>query len=278
MASPFPGMDPFIESQGFSTLHGSMIFLMQETLQGRLPDGYYAASQERVWIDTATWIEPDVKISRTAKKKSSRSAVTGAAVATLAKPIVVFVAQDDHTENFLEIYNKIGDMKRLVCSIEILSPTNKTPGEKGQKVYRRKQHEILRRRVHLVEIDLLRAGRHTTAVPLDFATADAGEFDYHVCVRRFNRFAEFDVYPILMQQKLPRIAVPLLPADGDIEVDLQGDLSESVCGGAVPAGNRLSHRQDRRPPLTKEQDEWMRDVRAAARRDSTGPGRFLDRA
>jgi len=259
MASPFPGMDPFIESQGFSTLHGGMIIFMQEALQRRLPDGYYAASQERVWIDTSTWIEPDVKISRSVKKKSPRSAVTGAAVATLAKPIIVSVVQDEHTENFLDIYKKKGDKKRLVCSIEILSPTNKTPGEKGYKAYRRKQRGILRRRVHLVEIDLLRAGKHTTAVPLDFATQDAGEFDYHVCVRRFNRFAEFDVYPILMQQPLPTIAIPLLPADGDIEVDLQAIFQRAYDAG--PYQRAIDYRTDKiEPPLTKEQDEWMRGV------------------
>ena len=259
MASPFPGMDPFIESQGFSTLHGNMITYMQEAMQGRLPEGYYAASDERVWIDTATWIEPDVKISRSGKKKSPRFAVAGAAIATLAKPIVVSVSQDEHTENFLEIYKKKGDKKRLVCSIEISSPTNKTPGEKGYKAYRHKQRGILRRRVHLVEIDLLRSGKHTTAVPLDFAREEAGEFDYHACVRRFDRFAEFDVYPILMQEPLPTIAVPLLPADGDIDVDLQAIFQKAYAAG--PYQRAIDYRTDKiEPPLTKEQDEWMRGV------------------
>jgi hypothetical protein len=154
---------------------------------------------------------------------------------------------------------KRGDKRRLVCTIEILSLTNKTPGEKGQRLYHRKQRDVLRRKVHMVEIDLLRAGQHTTAVALDWAQELTGDFDYHVCVRRFNRFERFDVYPILMQQKLPTIAIPLLPADGDIEVDLQAIFQRAYDAG--PYQRAIDYRADKiDPPLTKAQEEWMRGV------------------
>jgi hypothetical protein len=260
MPSPFPGMDPFLESRAdFPSLHNSMIFCMQESLQGRLPAGYYAKGGERVWVDTPRrWIEPDIYVGQARKKTPKRfSRATGAV--TLATPVVVTIPDDECTEPYLDVYKKRGDKTRLVATIEILSLTNKTPGEEGQRLYRRKQLDILRRRVHLVEIDLLRAGRHTTAVALDWAEELTGKFDYHVCVRRFNRFEKFDVYPILMQEKLPTIAIPLLPADGDIEVDLQAIFQRAYDAG--PYQRSIDYRTDAiDPPLTSAQETWMRAV------------------
>ena len=163
---------------------------------------------------------------------------------TLAKPVIVTVPHDEHVEQYLEIYHKRGDKNRLVCTLEILSPSNKSPGQKGKKLYRRKQREVLARKVHLVEIDLLRAGNHTTAVALDWAKAKTGDFDYHVCVRRYNRFEEFEVYPILMQQLLPTIAIPLLPADGDVALELQSLFQRAYEAGPY-AFARLSRGADR---------------------------------
>lgn len=258
MPSPFPGMDPFLDSQDyFPSLHSSMITYLQEILQERLPEGYYATSRERVWIDTSRrWIEPDIQVGRTSKKPKKTPA---AAVASLVKPVIVTIPHDEHVEPFLEVFKKRGDKKRLVCTIEILSVTNKMPGGKGQKLYRRKQCEVLERKIHLVEVDLPRTGNHSTAVALDWAQEKTGEFDYHVCNRRFNRFEEFEVYRILMRQSLPTIAVPLLPADGDINVDLQAIFRRAYEAGAYQRA--LDYRTDPvEPPVTAEQDEWIRGV------------------
>lgn len=262
MPSPFPGMDPFLESRSdFPTLHDAMITYMQEFLQGKLPDDYYAKAGERIWIDVSRrWIAPDVHVGHARPKRSKNHGTT---IATMAKPVVVTIPHDECIEPYVEIYKKRGDNTRLACSIEILSLTNKSPGEKGQKLYLRKQREILHRKVHLVEIDLLRAGQHSTAVALDWAKDDTGEFDYHVCVRRYDRFEEFDVYPILLPQRLPTIAVPLLPADGDIAVDLQAIFQRAYDAG--PFRKAINYRNDQiEPALTKDQDEWVRGVLRAA--------------
>src|SRR5262249_29865603 len=78
---------------------------------------------------------------------------------------IVHVPHDEIREPFVEIYVGPREQRRLVTTIEVLSPANKTPGAHGRKLYLRKQREILESQVHLVEIDLLRAGPHTTAVP-----------------------------------------------------------------------------------------------------------------
>lgn len=84
-----------------------------------------------------------------------------------------------------------------------------------------KQRELLRSNVHLVEIDLLRGGEPTTAVPLAAALPLTGPFNYHVCIHQFDRPAEFLVYPIRLETALPEIAIPLLPGTPPVPVNLQ---------------------------------------------------------
>ncbi len=67
--------------------------------------------------------------------------------------------------------------------------------------------------MHLVEIDLLRAGQHTTAVPFDRLMAAAEAFNYHVSIHHFDNFEDYFVYPFRLPDPLPMIAIPLLPGD-----------------------------------------------------------------
>lgn len=57
-----------------------------------------------------------------------------------------------------------GSGDRVITAIEVLSPSNKAPGE-GQTLYRRKQGERAEGKVSLVEIDLLRGGERVLAIP-----------------------------------------------------------------------------------------------------------------
>jgi hypothetical protein len=105
-----------------------------------------------------------------------QSVATASAVGTqlIARPVMVKIAHDEFREPFIEIYTLSKEGKRLVTSIEILSLSNKTPGEQGRELYLRKQKEILAGKAHLVEIDLLRAGEHVSAVPLEAAIEACG--------------------------------------------------------------------------------------------------------
>src|SRR5262249_28510523 len=66
MSSPFPGMDPYLEHPDFFPgLHDDLISLMKEALNERLPEGYYATSKSRVWIEVSQrYFEPDVEMLR----------------------------------------------------------------------------------------------------------------------------------------------------------------------------------------------------------------------
>jgi hypothetical protein len=145
----------------------------------------------------------------------------GLAVATRTKPLIVTVPHDEFREPFLEIRRIENEVQRLVTVVEILSLANKTPGEKGRKLCKRKQREILDSETHLVEIDLLRGGTHATSIPLVELQSLGREFDYHVCVHRFDNLEDYFVYLIALNESLPEIAIPLLPDDGEVALDLQ---------------------------------------------------------
>jgi hypothetical protein len=168
MPSPFPGMDPYLEHpEFFPGLHDSLLIYLREGLQGQLPAAYYADIRSRVWIEyTNRVMEPDVNVLRTDQPSGNPPppAETEGAVAVRTAPAVVKVSGEERSESFLEIHTVQGD-STLVTAVELLSPSNKTPGAHGCEQYLKKQAELLNSRVNLVAIDLLRGGQHTTAVP-----------------------------------------------------------------------------------------------------------------
>ena len=268
MASPFPGMDPYLEHPHFfPDLHGDMVAYLKAALQPILPLPYFAAAGERVWVEvTGRYIEPDVRIGRPDRGLDSDDSGGGVAVAAPPQttPVLVSVPHDERRETFLEIYTRQSGDERLVTVIEVLSLTNKTPGEKGRELYVQKQEELLDAKVNLVEVDLLRAGQHTTAVPKQRILMKAGPFDYHVSLRRFfDRFGDFYIYPIRLEQPLPKIDVPLLPEDEPVTVDLQAVFEQ--CYEAGPYRRRVRYSEDTpTPPLKEEQQAWATKLVQAA--------------
>lgn len=260
MKSPFPGMDPFLESPDeFPDFHDSFIIHLKETLQVQLPPPYFAKTGRRVWVEASERpIEPDVGTYRRGNGPPSPAAPGATATLTPARTVIVEVMHDEEREPFVEIYRKEGGGARLVCSLEVLSPSNKTPGEAAQGLYLQKQLEVLASQVHLVEIDLLRGGRHTTAVPLHSMLAKTGPLDYHVCVHRWDRFKEYVIYPILLNQPLPAITVPLLGSD-QVSVNLQEvfQLTYNLGGYDRSLDYRL---ESLKLPLRAELIPWVQEV------------------
>jgi hypothetical protein len=219
-------MDPYLEQpEVFPGLHDGLVVYLSESLQPVLPARYYADLGRRAWSD---------------------------------------IPHDERREPFVEIYAGRGKNRRLVTSIEVLSPSNKRPGEEGRELYLRKQRELLKSRVHLVEIDLLRGGEHATAVPHDRLVAKAGPFDYHVCVHHFDNLEDYFVYAIQLAEPLPTVSIPLLPGDGAVAVDLQAVFVRSYDTG--PYLREIDYLRDRPvPPLSPKQARWAKQCLAKAR-------------
>ena len=260
MPSPFPGMDPYLEHPAyFPGLHDWFVAFLGGALQERLPPPYFADIARRAWIEVSNRpVVPDVQILRSRRDPGPELAEQGGvAVAAVARSraVVVTVAREEVRQTFLEIRIRQGADERVVTTIEVLSPANKTPGDHGRDPYLQKQREILDSQTHLVEIDLLRGGMHATAVPLELAFEKAGPFDYHVSIHRFDRSEDFLVYPIRLEERLPEVAIPLLPGDPDVTIDLQAVFDRCYDNG--PYRRRVRYAEDAPvPPLRPEQAEW----------------------
>ncbi|MDR3635755.1 MAG: DUF4058 family protein [Isosphaeraceae bacterium] len=258
MPSPFPGMDPYLETPAlFPGLHNRLISLLSESLQAVLPPPYFAEISERVWVEVSQrFIEPDTSVLYGVRAPGAPGNGGGpATTAARSRPVVVTVPHDERREPYVEIRTVRDEGEHLVTAIELLSPSNKTPGERGRELYLRKQREVLDSTTHLVEIDLLRGGAHTTAVPLERLIAQVGSFDYHVSIHRFDRFEDYVVYPIRLAEPLPAIEIPLLPGDSDVWIDLQTLFDRAYDTG--PYRRRVRYAGGLPvPPLRPDQAEW----------------------
>lgn len=261
MLSPFPGMDPYLENSSvFPDFHDRFVTHLSEAIQPGLPEPYYAALGRRAWVEISErFIGPDVNVVAPDSRHLSRALTSPDQSSTMqvTQPIVVTVPHDEQSEIFVEIYTGRGSGRRLVTALEVLSPINKQPGERGRNLYLRKQTELLDSKCHLVEIDLLRGGTHTTAVPEDRLRQKVPSFAYHVCSHHFDQFEDFLIYPIQLGDPLPTISVPLLPGDGEVPVNLQQVFERTYAAG--PYHREIDYTETvPLPELTTEQMQWVK--------------------
>ncbi len=267
MPSPFPGMDPWLEHQDFFPgVHDSFATYLHEALNASLPAPYVAGLRARIWIEMAKRpVGPDEDVVHTAEIANGNGGGNGnnggvaVAQAVATKPVVIRVPHEEIHEGFVDILTQGRDEERVVTTIELLSLTNKTPGEHGREQYQKKQRKILESQVHLVEIDLLRGGQHTSAVPLSALTEKIGAFDYHVCIHHFDNLEDYFVYAWRLGARLPTIEVPLLPGDGAVNIDLQPLLDRCYESGLYRRKVRYRNYPPE-PPLTSAQQEWAEKI------------------
>jgi hypothetical protein len=194
MKSPFPGMDPFIEACGlWEEFHDDLIAEIKRYLRARLPTGYVARTGKRSYIVLAE-----------ANGKEEHS----------------------FEEKFIDIF-ELQPRRRLVTSIEVLSPSNKRRRSKGWKRYLRKRHALLLGKANLVEIDLLRGGDRMPM--LDPWPASP----YTLLVAREERAPRCRVWPAFFDRPLPAIPVPLSRPDPDLTLDLQPLVDTIYEGGRI---------------------------------------------
>jgi hypothetical protein len=253
-------MDPWLEHPAvFPDIHDSLIIYTRDALNALLPSPYRANTATRVWVEVSQHrIGPDVKVLRSdgpARKRDGGGVAVAEPVGVA--PIIVHVPHDEMREPFVEI--RLEDGQRLATAIEVLSLTNKKSGEHGRDLYLKKQQELLNGQVNLVEIDLLRGGLHTTAVPQERLRANAGTFDYHICVRRYDQWEDYAVYAWRLAERVPDIAIPLLPDDAPILLSLQPLLDRAYDNGRYGEILKYRHRPPQ-PLLTDAQREWAEHI------------------
>ena len=112
-----------------------------------------------------------------------------------------------------------------------------------------------------MEIDLLRAGMHTVAAPVDKVAAH--RHDYLVSVNRARQARKsFELYFIQLRQQLPTVGVPLANGDPDVPLDLQSVLQRVYDAGRFRS--RIRYEKAPIPPLPPPEQSWASELVAAA--------------
>jgi hypothetical protein len=183
MASPFPGMDPYLETMAnWPTFQHNLIVSLYQLIQPGIADRY------RVKLATRHY--------------------------TTELILFTSIQREPQTEDFIEIRNKSDD--KLVTVINVLSPINKSNND-GKKAYLETRQQAITVRAGCVEIDLLTQGQP----PLVFDRVGLPKHQYTVVVNRPASLERFEVYPGLIKARLPRFKMPLAADDRDTVVDLQ---------------------------------------------------------
>ncbi len=274
MASPFPGMDPYLERY-WSDIHHRLILYTCDQLQGVLPRDLRARIQERVFVESPGHeraMYPDIRVVERGRGKSS-AAISPGGLAT-AEPLLIQLRDEPVTQGYIEIID-VATGRRVVTVIEVLSPSNKVPGP-GQKLYLRKQQECRQGLVSLVEVDLLRAGERVLSVP-DYLIPASHSTTYQVCVYRAWGAALGEVYRVPLRERLPIIKVPLRKTDADVPLDLQALVEQCYRNGGYDED--IDYRTEPDPPLDADDGRWadallrkqgLRPARAPKRRPRRG--------
>jgi uncharacterized protein DUF4058 len=214
MPSPFPGMDPYLEGSFWTVFHTNFVGEIARYLAPIIRPRYLALSNERFVLEIPEDVEVDVSgpCSDVSAAPPRRVGCGAGAALAASSPIqlkTVILKKVPHVS--LEILDAAE--QQLVTSIEILSPRNKR-GE-GRAAYLENRGRVLMSSTRLIEIDLLRQGqRLPMRKPLPAAP-------YFVFVGRREKRPVVEVWPVTLASTLPVIAVPLLPGDPDVPLDLQ---------------------------------------------------------
>jgi hypothetical protein len=256
MPSPFPGMDPYLETpELWPDVHHELISQIRSALNPVLRPHYVARVELRVYVSDQDdpgreVIIPDVRVEAAPRgKKNKRS--KGTPTVAMAEPIIVpFLIDDEIEEARVEIRHL--ESESLVTVIEVLSPTNKIRGSRGRISFMEKRQEVMEGPVHWVEIDLLRSGEPSVTRP------PLMPCDYRVLISRAGHRARARYWPLSIRQLLPAVGIPLRGQDPDVPLDLGAVLRSVYDAGAYDLS--IDYRKEPNPPLSAEDAEWAHEL------------------
>jgi hypothetical protein len=257
MRPPFPGMDPWLEHPArWLGVHNSLITAIRDELASKVAPRYYVDIEQQTYLvllDGELFLSrPDIVVGRTKSRRPlprSLESSGSAAVGVLELDIEVPV-KDRVDEWYLEIRH-VGTGK-LVTVIEVLSPTNKSPGA-GRKKYCKKRNRIFGSNTSLIEIDLLRAGK-----PMPIRTREPVESDYRIMISRSQSRPRAKLLAFGVRQAIPAIPIPLLPKDPEPSLDLNSVLHALYERARFDL--RLDYANPPVPPLSEGDADWARAI------------------
>ncbi len=227
-----------------------------DALQFRLPAGLRARMQERVYIELPEGMRheyyPDVRIFEDPGRRrgGGGGAVEESGGVAVAEPFFIDLDIEPRTESYIEVID-LSSGRRVITSIEVISPTNKRPGD-GRQLYIQKRQDMMRAGVNTVEIDLLRGGE--TLLPVSPERVPATyKTGYLIWIWRGAESEKRAVYRVPLRARLSVIPIPLRPTDTEVTVDLQAILDQCYRNGGY---DDIDYREPASPPLDPDDTAW----------------------
>ena len=272
--NPFPGMNPYLErSDLWPDFHNRLIAAIAAELGPQLPGDYRIGLEQRVEIaepfgppPSLALMIPDALVSDAPSSAPTAPApltAAGAATAVAAPPkkdaaaIPVRMPREVRV-TWLRVES--APNRRVVTIIEVLSPTNKAPGESRRR-YIRKREAILAAGVNLVEIDLLRRWE-----PMPLETPPPAS-DYRILICRAWQRPDALLYPFTVRQPIPQFPLPLLPSDdGSDDAEPEVNLGPIIDGMHHTARYTQVAAYENPPPepaFPPETQQWIAEQLAA---------------
>lgn len=234
MKNPFPGMNPYLETDW----HGvslTLLVYIADAIGVQRPDGLVVHIRGETVDDVFE------------HSMAGLPCPVSPEVAT--KPVYVY--EDSYPPRHIEITDYSDN---VVTAIEVLSRRDKS-STRGRMEYMARQDAYRKAGVNVVEIDLLRGGDYLVRAPLeDIPQSRRGP--YFVCVYRASK-SRWEVYPASLRERLPSVRIPLRPTDADIVLPLQ-KLIDEVCERGRYGQPDDCRRLD--PPLAAEDAAWSESL------------------
>lgn len=255
MKSPFPGMDPYLERH-WRDLHATLIVLARGAIQRQLGGGLRARIEERLVVEAPSGdsveMYPDVRVIE--RGIADHPVAPTAAGVVIAEPLIVS-RPAPVTQRHIEVIDTASG-GRVITVIEFVSPSNKLAGDAREK-YLQKSEQLVDAGVNLVEIDLTRTGRRSTAYPVANLSPEYRRSAYLACVYRGHGFNRFEIYAMPLRQRLPALRIPLRPEDSDAVLDLQAVLDQAYEEARF---DDVDYSQPPQPVLDPDDAAWAAEL------------------
>jgi len=260
MASPFPGMDPFLEGDLWQEFHETLAGAIRAQLMSKISPKYVALLAKRYVLDRPGLgildiprervVYPNVHVTHAGghQKNKPPSGSSVALAPAVTEPTVELLSPMLEEVPILNVEIRDVAQRRLVTLIEILSPVNKH-GD-GYHDYLSRRLDLMQTTTHLLEIDLLRQGKRLSLY------GELPPATYYVYLSRATHRPHTGVWTIDLRQALPVVPVPLLPPDPDVTLDLQAAVR--ACFDLVGYERLLNYHEPLPPPALNEAETvWV---------------------
>jgi Protein of unknown function (DUF4058) len=214
MPTRFPGIDPYLETQGYwPDFHSTFLETCRKAIADRLPDHYEARLDERIrLVDLSEEVTKAFRPDLTVINRDLATTRPADAMAVLElEPVTIPGAfLEEVREIFIQILHRPD--RKLVAVVELFSPENKC--EPGHGIDLAKRNDLYRSQTHLIELDFLNGGHR---LPMGRQLPPGNAF---AVVGRWDRRPDCEVYAWSIRRPLPKVRFPLLAPDPDIVIDL----------------------------------------------------------